>query len=128
MSSFGYEEFEALAKEMITETGRIVSFVKLSSGAADPEKPWLGPGQPTIEQITRCPATFVPAGSGGWGTNVVTEEMLKRTNMICITASAFALPSRVDRIDDSGTSYGIEWRQTLRPAENAIVELFGVKR
>lgn len=128
MSSFGYEEFEALAKEMITETGRMVDFVKLESGAVDPEKPWLGPDQPTIAQITRCPATFVPAGSGGWGTNVVTEEMLKRTNMICITASAFALPSRVDRIDDGRVSYGIEWRQTLRPAENAIVELFGVKR
>ena len=128
MSSFGYEEFEALAKEMIAETGRMVDFVKLESGAADPEKPWLGPGRPTIAQITRCPATFVPAGSGGWGTNVVTEEMLKRTNMICITASAFALPSRVDRIDDGNTSYGIEWRQTLRPAENAIVEMFGVKR
>lgn len=128
MSSFGYDEFEALAKEMIAETGRMVDFVKLESAAADPEKPWLGPEQPTIAQITRCPATFVPAGSGGWGTNVVTEEMLKRTNMICITASAFALPSRVDRIDDGNTSYGIEWRQTLRPAENAIVEMFGVKR
>lgn len=128
MSSFGYDEFEALAKEMIAETGRMVDFVKLESAAADPEKPWLGPGHPTIAQITRCPATFVPAGSGGWGTNVVTEEMLKRTNMICITASAFALPSRIDRIDDGNTSYGIEWRQTLRPAENAIVEMFGVKR
>ncbi len=122
-----YVKLAATAQRLIDKTGRVVKLQRLSSEPADPDKPWKGPGQPEVAQEKELKATFVPAG-GGLGRDLVDEELLKRVEQVALIA-----PSDVDLevfnlVLDGGSKWKVEWIQTLKPAEQVLLYVFGVKR
>lgn len=122
-----YVKLAGTAQRLIAKTGRVVTLQRLSSEPANEDKPWKGPGAPTVEQEKEVRATFVPA-SGGLGRDLVDEELLKRVEQVALIA-----PSDVDLevfnlVKDGESKWKIEWIQTLRPADQVLLYVFGVKR
>lgn len=122
-----YVKLAATAQRLIAKTGRTVTLQRLSSEPGDPDKPWKGPGQPEVVQEKELKATFVPP-SAGLGRNLVDEELLKRSDQVALVAPSDINLEVFNLILDSGVKWRIEWMQTLMPAEQVLLYVFGVKR
>lgn len=124
--AYDYSEVIEAAKEAIEEYGRDVVFVKQSQVPSNPDKPWLGSGGSQITQAAS--AVFVPASGSDLGIESVTDEMLSRVEEVCIVGQTPQDIGDFGSIVDSSVTYKVEWAQTLKPANDIILYVFGVKR
>lgn len=124
-----YNRAVATVRRLIAASGRVVTFQRLSSTAADSSKPWKGPSSPTVADSASAPAAFVPAAGNDLGKAFVSEELLKQCEQVCIAApiDAFDLEGTSD-ILDAGQRWGVQWIHVLRPGATAVLFVFGVKR
>lgn len=122
-----YVKLAATAQRLIDKTGRMTTLQRLSSKPEDEDKPWKGPGSPTVIQTKELKATFVPA-SGGLGRDLVDEELLKRVDQVALIAPSDIDLEAFNLILDGGSQWRVEWIQTLRPADIVLLYIFGVKR
>ena len=128
MSMFNYADFAKLANDMISGSGRVVKFRILSSTAADPSKPWLGPGKPTVKDEWSAYATFVPA-SGDFGHNLASDELLAKVQQVCLVAPNGKPVENTDLlIDSDGSKWGVVWANKLQPAGVPVLYALGVKK
>jgi hypothetical protein len=128
--AFDYAEVLTDVVSLIADTGRVVTFAKLVPTAADAATPWKGPGEPTLGDSMDRAATFVPASGTGLGKALVSEELLKRAEQICLVAPADGtlVIEQCHVIIDGGVRWGIVWVETLRPGGTAVLYVVGVKR
>ena len=113
--------------ELINETGREVTLVRISGTPADPARPWAGGNAPdTVLGTPR--ATFVPYKGFEFGTDIVDDELLKSVDEVCLIAGASGDFDKADKILDEGVGYKIQWARRLRPAGVTLLYAFGINR
>lgn len=130
MAAVDYDEFIALAQELIAEAGRPVTFQVLSATPADANKPWKGPAAPTVGSSKDAPAVFLPPSGQDLGIMTLSAEMLARTQQVCLvaaTADAFDF-GVVNALLDGGVRWGVQWVSTLAPGPKAVFYALGVAR
>lgn len=124
-----HSDFLELAREMIAEEGREVTFAKLSAGPADPDKPWKGAGAPTpIEPVTTL-AVFLPDGSG-LGKLTEDNDLFKTSENVLLVAPPVTGENLEGYhiITDGGERWKINICKTVRPADLAVLYAMGVSR
>lgn len=123
-----YAELIAVAKELIADTGREVTFERLTAVPQDINKPWKGAAAPAVLTSATLPATFVPAAGSGFGRELVAEELLARTSQICLVAPAEFDLATANRVLDGGVAWGVLWVHALRPGADVALWAIGVKQ
>lgn len=124
-----YDGILADVVQLIDDTGRLVTFEQLDGEPADPGQPWRGPSEVAAAASVQARATFVPATGGDLGLVVVSDEMLQRTEQICLAAPSAVMDiGRATSVIDGGVRWVVEWAQTLRPGDVALLVVLGVRR
>lgn len=125
-----YAKIVKLVQRLITKNGRECTLRKLSSVAADPAKPWKGPGTPSVASETTLRGVFVPATGDSLGREFVSDELLKRVSEVLLVAPDDAGTdfSIFDTLIDDSLQWKIEWVYVLRPADLTLLYAYGVKR
>lgn len=130
-----YAKIVLLAKRLIDANGRDISLHKLSATAADPLKPWRGPGVQTQTDTINAKAVFaigntsIPTESRGLAFDWVDMDLLKVTRHVCLVAAS-GLPDLTDyKIinDGSAKNWNILWGQCLQPGTDRLLYVFGIK-
>lgn len=117
-------KYIALCQRLINKNGRTVTLKKLKKSQG-----WKGDSELYEDALDRTlVACFVPASSGGLGNDLVTEDLLARVNQVALVA-----PTDIDLrlhnvVIDNGTSWKIEWVQTLQPANEPLLYVIGIKK
>lgn len=125
-----YEELVAVALELITDTGRAITFEKLSGEPADEDKPWRGSGadgqvpESTVDTV----GTFVPASGNDLGEIVRNKELLKAVDQVVLVPGNEEPLEDYTTILDKDERWKIEWVQVLRPGDTVVLYAVGVKR
>lgn len=127
MALVDYAELVATVRELIEGTGRRVTFRKLPSTPANVNQPWkpAAAAAVTVDSF----ATFVPASSAQeMGLSVSDEELFRRAEQVCLVP-----PGAVDLLEyqevlDSSKVWRIEWAEVLRPGDEVLLYILGVKR
>ncbi len=130
MAALDYAPLQAEARQLIADTGRLVTLEVLSSTPADAARPWRGPAAPAVASSRQAPAVFVPAQGGDLGLMVVSDELLKRAEQVCLVGPAadgfdFA---QCTSIQDNGQRWAVQWAQVLRPGGLPLLYALGVTR
>lgn len=128
MTMFDYQEVITVAKELILEFGRTANYQILSSTAADPSKPWDGPGTPVVSVDIPAPSVFVPSSGNGLGKDLATEDLLKKVKQVALVSPVDDRIEKCHQIVDGGITYKIEWVQTLKPANEIVLFVVGVNQ
>lgn len=124
-----FAEFVALAQELIAENGRPVALVKMSAAAADPDKPWNGPGAPAeAARVDNVLACFVPPSGSGLGRDIATPEQLARCEQVALIAPGAEDYEPFGVIVDGGARWKVQWVSVLKPGPLTVLYAFGVKR
>jgi hypothetical protein len=124
VTKFDYTEFINMAREMIAEYGRLLTFQQLSNLPNDVNKPWLGNNQ-TILNSYEAYGVFVNV----MFPNMIDSELLKRTNKTIIVPSLDnAILSECNIIIDNDTTWSILWHNEIKPRNEIIMYEFGVRR
>ena len=128
MAATDYTEFVTLAQEIIADNGRDVTIQLLSSTPANAATPWRGPATPTVQTQRTVKAVFVPSQGTNLGIDVVSDELLRRVEEVCLIAPTDIELQGFTRIVDGGVNYTIDWVQVLKPGPLIVLYFFGIKR
>jgi hypothetical protein len=121
-------DFVALAQRLIASRGRACTLVKLAATAANPAKPWNGPGVPTEQERVDVVACFVPPSGTDLGRGFITEEQLKRCDQVALVAPGEQDYAAFGVLEDEAVRWKIEWVQVLKPGPLVLLYALGVKR
>ena len=116
------------AERLIDKYGRDVILQVLSEVPAEADKPWKGNKQAVTTQyedrVAVIPAYTMHNNLGILGYNT---DLLQRFEelIICPPTENY---DNVKVIIDGGTKWRVEWTSILRPGNETILYLFGVKR
>ena len=124
-----HTEFLELARELIAEEGRTVTFAKLDPTAADPNKPWKGAGTPTLTGQVSTLAVFLPDGSG-FGKMIEDNELFKSSEQMLLVAppSTGEDLGEYNLVVDGGVRWKINVTKELKPADLTVLFAMGVSR
>lgn len=124
-----YARAVAFAQKLIGKNGRLVTMQRLDATAADADKPWKGPGVPTVAQSVDTKAVFLPhTGQDDLGKFLVDAELLKRAEQVVIVAAGTDDLEPFNQLSDTGVVWLIDWIRTLRPGDTSILYAIGLKR
>jgi hypothetical protein len=126
-----YSEFVLLAHELLTEEGKLVTLQTLGTNTSDLSKPWKGTTeQDVVMEYRSVPCAFIAPIGKDLGIIVQDKDLLKRSTKVAICAAvAEGLEDKITRIKDiDGTIWKVIWSQTLCPAEQTIIYIFGIAR
>lgn len=123
-----FVKLAATVNRLINKNGRTVGIQKLSAAAADADKPWKGPGTPTVETQVDCKGVFVPASGTDLGKELVSEELLARVDQVVLVGPNATPLEPFTAVLDDGVRWRIEWVQVLKPADVILLYVFGVCR
>lgn len=116
------------AERLIDKHGRDVVLQILSEVPQDPEKPWRGNKQAVTKEYTDRVAV-IPAYTmhNNLGVLGYSEDLLTRFEelVICPPTEDY---NNVKVIIDKGVKWRVEWTSVLRPGNETILYLFGIKR
>lgn len=124
---YDYAPSVALAQRLIERYGRIVQVQQLSASVADPDKPWEGPGVPTVLQSQDCHACFVPASGGALGTSIIPDQLLARVEKVALVEPTAVDMREFNQILDGTVLLGVEWVQAFAPGDTILLYVFGIK-
>lgn len=119
-------EAAALAERLIARNGSTINALRLDATALDANKPWKGPGAPTVAQTVAVSAVSVPLGSGlsAFG---IDDELLKRVDEVFLIPGQGATElGGFHLLEVSNVRRRIVWIQTLRPAPTDVVAVYAV--
>lgn len=125
-----YASILADVRELVLDAGRPITLRTLAGAAADPAKPWRGPGTPTVAATCTTPAAFVPATGGGLGKALVREDLLTKCEQVALLAppaDGYDVEKAHELLDD-GVRYRVAWVQALRPGPLTVLFAMGVAR
>jgi hypothetical protein len=124
-----YAALVTAVQTLIAFTGRSTTFQRLSATPADPLKPWLGAGTPTVAATATAFATFVPPAGADLGKELINEEMLARCEQVCLVApiSGFDI-NTCNAIVEASARWAVQWVYELKPGDTSLLFAIGVKR
>lgn len=126
-----HSDFLELAREMLEEEGRLVTFAKLDPTAADANKPWRGPAAPTLTGNVDAFAVFLPhTGETEFGRMITDSELFKKCEQVLLVAPPTTGEYLGDYhivVDDS-VRWRIEIARELKPADLTVLYAMGVCR
>lgn len=124
-----YARAVALAQRLINKNGRTITIDRLSAVALDVNKPWKGPGAPTVAATVSPKAVFLPHASlSDLGLFAPDDELLKRAEQVALLAADGTNDfTTFHRITDT-TMYRIDWVRALKPGDTVILYAIGVCR
>lgn len=124
-----YDELLPVVVELIDETGRVVTFERLTATPADASKPWRGPAAPTAAATKDLKATFVPPSGTEFGKDWISSDLLARCEQVCLVApdAMFDL-NGCTSILDGAVRWAVQWIYALRPGDINMLFAVGVKR
>ena len=130
--AFDYSDFVTVAKDMITEFGRTVTFVKLDTTPVDANEPWNGATDPeaTPDDTEDVVAIWVdPINTTGLGLRrFIDPGLVNRLAGIFISPQGTVDLEDFDQIIDGTQRYRIEFVDKLRPANDTILYFVGVSK
>lgn len=123
-----HTEFVELAQELISEEGRSVRLLTISSTPVDPLKPQRG--SLGADSIVASPfAVFVPAAGSKFGSEWFDTELFRNCEQICLVAGTVNDWKNVHFVQEADDT---RWRviliSCLKPANQAVLYMFGVAR
>ncbi len=127
--STDYSKFVELARRLIDKSGRSCEFQKLSAVAADPAKPWLGAGAPTVIEPVTTMAVFLPDGAG-FGKLIEDNELFKSSEQMVLVAPPVGGEDLSDyhTVLDGGVRWKINVTKALAPGPVTVLYAMGVSR
>lgn len=126
-----HSDFLEMAREMIAEDGRAVTFYQLSAVAADPAKPWQGQGTPTLLNPAPTFAVFLSHfGEFDLGKNVFDKELFKNSEQLLLVAPPISGEALEDYhiVVDGGVRWKIDIARVLKPGPIVVLIAMGVSR
>lgn len=120
-----YSALAVKAKQLVDDTGRDVTLVRLDFDQDDPDKDWLGPVNPRSdpqEQAT-YKAVFVPlSGADKLGLSKQTLDLVKRSSATCMIGTLDDLGQYQELIDsEGGDRYKVIASEQLKPGTTALL-------
>lgn len=134
MPKTDFTEFVTLARQLISDNGRTVTFEQFAQTAADPAKPWAGPTDPrvSVAATVDVDAVFVPPSSfTELGRSTGDSSLVARAEQIMIVETPTTgedLSTMTEVVDTDGTRWKIENVETLKPADVVILYFVAVRR
>lgn len=122
------------AAAKIQAKGRQVTFIKVATTPSDTSAPWRGSDDPRTvpadsEQLF---AVFVPVAGSALGLRYTSEELVKRAEQVALVAPGSSFTKDLEDFDEILDSDGSRWRiefvETLKPADVAVMHSVGVRR
>jgi len=126
-----HSDFLALAREMISEDGRSVTFAKLVDTPVDSDKPWNGPVTPTLSNQVDVFAVFLArSGEADFGQAWIDVELFKSCEKVLLTYPPTTGEDLTDYnvVVDGSTRWRIKEIQELKPANLTCLFAMGVCR
>lgn len=124
-----HEEFLELAEELIAEDGRSITFIRLSKLAgAFPGEPAGDPRSPPAATLVAIAVFVEPDSLQRLGHTTKVDELLQRSDNICLVAGTNPLEGYNEIIDDNGSYYQITGMEKLRPGTRNLLYFVGLKR
>lgn len=122
-----HTKFLNLATRLIKKHGRSMTFLKIVSGATDPDKPWKGSGATDVALATTI-GVMVPFRGNDFGSLWQDFDLSKTADEVVLVAGV----PNVDLLQAhkllDGVERKIEWVQHLKPGDLTIMYAFGVNR
>jgi hypothetical protein len=119
----------SVAQRLIDKNGRLVLLQQLGNTPIDSNKPWNGPGQPSVEHEYPVKGVFVPASGEAFGRQLVSDDLLQRADEVLLVAGRIGSDfSNIHIVVDNALDWGVEWVHTLRPQDEILLYAYGVKR
>jgi hypothetical protein len=126
-----HQEFLDLARELIANDGRLVTFGKPTTVSSDASKPWKGPGvqPPELLEPVSVYAVFLPVGSG-FSLMQTDEGMFKNSEQVLLVAPPLTgeVLNDYSIIVDGGVRWKIDAMNVLAPADLTLLFAMGVSR
>lgn len=124
-----HTEFLDLARELIADEGRSVTFQKFDGTAADATAPWNGPGAPTVADSETTIAVFLPDGAG-FGKMIEDNELFKSSEQMVLVAPPVSgkILGDFHAVLDGGVRWKINVTKELKPADLTVLYAMGVSR
>ena len=134
-----HTEFLIMARKMIAEDGRQVTFAKLDATPADSNKPWNGPASPSFVNKVTTLAIFLPEGSilgfGDFNKVIKDDDLFKAADEVLLVAPPSTGENLADYnvvqdgsdVNGTGTKR-ITIIKELRPADMTVLYAMGVCR
>lgn len=128
-----YAPLLLLSKNLIQKFGRSITLRKLDAVSATGGKPWLGAADPvgTGTSTTTNAISCHPDSTYFLGISLATDDLLKSTKLIFITAPNDIDPENLDKyttIVDGSEEYKVTFVEKLKPATVTILYYFGVSK
>lgn len=119
-----HDKFAATAKRLIDKHGRDMTLYQQSRMAADANKPWEGAGVAFADSVTG------KAVMTDYQAEEIDEVQIKRGDKKVLFAALNAAGkdlSRFEKLDDSGSIYGIVSVKVLQPGTTTILYTIQVR-
>jgi len=131
----GYGDIAADALSLINGTGRQVTFNRFDQTPANSGKPWEGPADPSASPDATASvfAAFVPpSDADSLGLSGIDQDLLKRTEQICIVAPGTVNPpfdlGTANECSDGSVKWKVTFTETLAPGDIVLLYFIGVSR
>jgi hypothetical protein len=124
-----HSRFLALAERLIAKHGRSTVFKTLSAGPSDITKPWKGAGVgQTPGTLATALAVFMPHKGLNFGTDFLSEELLKDCTELCLVAGSAGNLETCNLVEDGGKDFKVTWVSRLKPADLTLLYAIGINR
>ncbi len=129
-----HSDFLELARELIAEDGRVVTFAIIPNLTSDPEKPWRGSGAqpPGLAFEVEVHAVFVPLSSASSLGIIMTDTSLFKDSEQVLLVAPPVTGERLSLyhivVDSDGSRWKINYVMELRPASLRLLYAVGVTR
>lgn len=121
-----YVRMAALAKKLIEQNGRLVTFRQLAI-ASDPAKPWRMDAPEVLASVDQK-AAFVSLSSRHLGIELTQEQLNTRANEMVMAGTSTLDLLQANQIVDGTETYAIQWVQIVKPGDTLVFYAFGIKR
>lgn len=126
MAAIDYNELLTVARELIADAGRVVTFEYLVATAPDANKPWK-PVQPGSPVRVDAPAAFVPPSGFEFGRKAMDDKLFRRAEQVCLVAPDASNDLTGAQIIIDGTDrFRVEWFWELKPGPLSVLYAFGI--
>lgn len=127
-----YVALTAIAQRLITENGRLATFVAFDNVSANITKPWEGPDDPRTTPVASDVYSVVnvePSGTVALGSSQKVTDLAKRSEKILIVSAGVQVDMSIyDEVIDESVTYKIEGIEILRPGSITVLSFVGLKR
>jgi hypothetical protein len=130
MALIDYEAIALVARSLLTDAGRTVTFNKFNNVPDTSSQPWNGSTTPRTAVATLEVSAVVvePSSLRTLGVEFVTDDFIKRSEQIALVSTDTRLDQFDEMVDDDGTRWKIWKISELRPATKSMLYFVGLQK